>query len=120
MFALTYVLMALTGLLVAGGIALAFRDRTRAFMVMGAALVVGLLAGLSSHFALNEKLPPRAYDAVRKAATADGEVDAAAQTALADNVITPAEFAEIAQIYHEKTGKNLADLVDRKDRRKAR
>ena len=107
MITLTYVLLVLTAMLVVAAGITAFRDRVWAMGLVAAALVGGIATAIVAAMALNGSLPPRAYEAVAKAASEDVEVDAASQWALTDNVITPSEYGQIAEIYREKTGREL-------------
>lgn len=117
MITLTYVLLFLGAALVIAAGAMVARNRLAAFALLACAVMTGVAVIVTSSFAVSAHLPPSAYRAVRDAAAQDGEVDAAAQWALSDNEITPSEYGEIAQIYRERTGRELNDLV-RKERGK--
>ena len=111
MFIVSYAAIALTGLLlVAAGVA-ATRDRTLALGLVAAALVSGVTAAVATAMALSGGIGPKGYHAVREAAARDPEVDAVAQWVLADNVITPSEYGQVADAYRDRTGRELNDLA---------
>lgn len=110
MITTTYILLAITGLLVIAAIAMAFRDRLIAACIAGGAILCGVGSYVTASQALNARLPQAAYRAVQRAAATDPEVDAVAQFMLQDNVITAAEYGQIAEVYRDKTGKELNDL----------
>ena len=106
-----YLLLAVSaGLITTAGV-VAFRSRTSALVILAFAFAAGVGAGICALMALNRTLPPKAYRAVRQAATEDVEVDAAVDWVLTDNVLTPSEYGQVAQTYREKTGRELNDLA---------
>jgi hypothetical protein len=111
MFILAYICIALTGVLIIGAGVAATRDRTLALGVIVAALVTGITAAVTTAIALGGGIGPKGYRAVREAAAQDPEVDAVAQWVLADNMITPAEYGQVADTYRDKTGRELNDLA---------
>lgn len=111
MFTLTYIMVVATALLLVGAGVAAFRSRTVALMLIGSAILTGIASAVLSAVTLSGGVGPKGYTAVRRAAAADVEVDATAQWALADNTITPSEYGQIADIYREKTGRELNDLA---------
>ena len=104
-----YVLIAATALLLLGSGVAAFRSRLAAFALLGCAVACGIAAAGVAFSALDREIPPTAYAAVRQAAAEDAEVDAVAQWVLADNVITPAEYGQVAEAYRDRTGRELTD-----------
>lgn len=106
-----YLLLAVSAGLIATAGVVAFRSRTSALVILAFAFAAGVGAGVCALMALNRTLPPKAYRAVRQAATEDVEVDAAVDWVLTDNVLTPSEYGQVAQTYREKTGRELNDLA---------
>ena len=111
MFTLTYALVALTAVLLVGAAAAAFRSRNAALVTVAMALIAGVAAAVTSAIALGEDVGPKAHKAVSRAAEMDVEVDAVAQWMLTDNVITPSEYGQIAEVYRERTGRELGELA---------
>lgn len=106
-----YILLIVAAALIVAAVAVAFRSRFGALVLLALACAAGVSAGVAALIELNRDLPPRAHQAAMRAAGENVEVDAAVRWALADGVLTPSEYGQIAQIYREKTGRELNDLA---------
>lgn len=113
MITTTYILVITTLVLLMAAGVVAFRSRIGAIGLIAAAVATGATSAVCGYMALEDGVSPAAYKAVEKAAAEDPEVDAAAQWALEDNRITPSEFGQIAEVYSDKTGRDLKDLVQK-------
>jgi hypothetical protein len=111
MFTFTYVMVATTAVLLVAAAIVAFRNRTVALGIIAAAILAGIASAVLSAMSLNSDIGKKGYRAVREAAAQDAEVDATAQWALTDNKITPSEYGQIADVYRERTGREINDLA---------
>lgn len=115
MIIFSYIFIFLTGAMILGSLGVVLWSRTMAIWLLAGAVLCGTISFVITSFALTRAVPRTAYADVRKAGEIDPEIDAAVQWVLEDRELTPAEYGQIAQIYREKTGKELVDIA--KDRK---
>lgn len=102
-----YALLGIAGLLLLAGVATSFRSKVATYWLVAGAAVMGTAAGIAAANAMGGEISKQAYAAVRDAAAADVDTDAAVQWALADGRITASEFAQIDEIHEESAGRRI-------------